>query len=222
MEKENKKNLFQKLDLARVKIGAVNKNLQIQSYKAVSETDILKAVNEAEHEVGLVSYQESLEIISATEPGQGGNIVRVKVGVRVVNIDNPSESVVFYGLGDGIDRGDKACGKAVTYAVKYALIKGYKIPTGEDDPDYFSNAKNEPMATEEDIATYINLIGGEKNIPSVCKKLGVKNLADLTQAKIRERIEIRQNAIMEEEAKKVAKRNEEEIRKINEDFNNVN
>ena len=215
-------NIYQRIDLARAKIGLVGKNISISgAYRAVSESDIVKAVNEAEHEVGLVSFLDTLEIISATQPGQGGNIVRVKVGVRVVNIDNPSEFVNFYGLGDGIDRGDKACGKAVTYATKYALMKGYKIPTGEDDPDYFSSdgKAGEPLASAEDIQVYTQLIGGEKNVPIVCKKLGVKSLGDLTQSKIRERIEIRQNAIMDEEAKKIAKHNEEELAKIQGDFN---
>ena len=198
-------NIYQRIDLARVEIGSVAKNINItNAYKAVSEADILKAVNEAEHKVGLVSYQDSLEIITQTQPGQGANVIRVKVGMRIVNIDNPEEFIIVYGLGDGIDRGDKACGKAVTYATKYALMKGYKIPTG-DDPDYFATGNSEAMATADDIATYTQLIGGEKNVPTVCKKLGVKSLNNLTQKKIRERIEIRQNAIANEEAKKLAK-----------------
>lgn len=214
MDKDKKEtkilNIYQKLDLARVEIGSVAKNISISgAYSAVSEADILKAVNEAEHKVGLVSFQDSLEILTQTQPGQGTNVLRVKVGVRVVNIENPEESVVFYGLGDGIDRGDKACGKAVTYATKYALMKGYKIPTG-DDPDYF--ASPEPMATTEDIALYTQLVGGEKNVPAVCKKLGVKSLADLTQKKIQERIEIRQNALANEEAKKLA--GEDKIKEV--------
>lgn len=214
MEKTKNLNIYQRIDLARAKIGLVGKNISISgAYRAVSESDIVKAVNEAENEVGLVSYLDSLEIISATQPGQGGNTVRVKVGVRVVNIDNPSEFVIFPGLGDGIDRGDKACGKAVTYATKYALMKGYKIPTGEDDPDYFSSdgKAGEPLASAEDIQFYTKLIGGEKNVPIVCKKLGVKSLGDLTQSKIRERIEIREKAIMDEEAKKITKHNEEDF-----------
>ena len=48
--------------------------------------------------------------------------------------DNPEEYIEITSYGDGIDSQDKSVGKAMTYADKYALMKGYKIITGED-PD---------------------------------------------------------------------------------------
>lgn len=200
----SKLNLYEKMDLARVEIGIVAKNIAVMnSYKAVSESDVIKAVNEAEHKARLVSFQESLEILNSQMINQT-IILRVKVGIRLVNIDNPEESVVFYGIGDGIDKGDKACGKAVTYATKYALMRGYKIPTGED-PDYFKSEEGslpEEMATEEDIAEYTTLIGGEKNVPYVCKMLGVKSFAELTRTRILDRIEKAQRKLKEREERK--------------------
>lgn len=182
-----KLNIYQKMDLVRVLIKNVSKNINLQygngGYKAVAEADVVRAVNEAEHQARLVSYQDSIEIIN----NEHNRLfwIRVKCNVKVVNIDNPSEFVIFTGLGDGLDSGDKACGKAITYATKYALLRGYKIPTGED-PDYF--ASPEPMATEEQINEYIDLIGGEDKVPLVCKKLGVKSLTDLPYATLEGRI----------------------------------
>lgn len=202
----SKLNLYQKLDLARVEIGIVNKNLSVMNqYKAVGETDVLKAVNEAEHKARLISYQESLEILNQGQTSTA-NFLRVLVRVRVVNIDNPTESVIFEGIGDGYDKGDKAPGKAVTYATKYALMRGYKIPTGED-PDYFAspNKVDEELASEEEVEKYTQLIGGEKNVAYVCKKLGVNSLKELTKKRIQERIKAREQAIEEEQAKKTAR-----------------
>lgn len=182
-----KLNIYQKMDLVRVLIKNVSKNINLQygngGYKAVAEADVVRAVNEAEHQARLVSYQDSIEIIN----NEHNKLfwIRVKCNVKVVNIDNPSEFVIFTGLGDGLDSGDKACGKAITYATKYALLRGYKIPTGED-PDYF--ASPEPMATEEQINEYIELIGGEDKVPLVCKKLGVNSLTDLPYATLEGRI----------------------------------
>lgn len=194
-EKKENLNIFQRLDLARVKIGIVAKSISVMnSYKAVSETDILKAVNEAEHEVGLYSYLESLDILKNITQN-GVNFIRVRVGVKLVNIDNPSEALIFYGLGDGLDKGDKACGKAVTYAMKYALMKGYKIPSGED-PDYFKSESLEELATDEQIREYISLIG-KNNISHICQKLGVKSLNELSSSRIQKAIEIRKGENMQ-------------------------
>lgn len=211
--KENKElNIYQKMDLVRVKVGIVNKSINMQignsGYKAVSASDILKAVNEGEHEVGLISHEEKIDILESEKleriDSRGYRTiqfrVRVLVTLKVVNCDNPSEFVCFTGLGDGIDSMDKAVGKATTYAVKYALLNGYKIPTGED-PDYFKSEEiREPMATENDINEYVKLLGGEKFIAGACKKLGVKSLNDLTQLQIRERIQARKAKIEEQKA----------------------
>lgn len=53
---------------------------------------------------------------------------------HLTNIDNPSEVVVVNAYGQGQDNQDKAFGKAISYACKYALLKGLGIETG-DDPD---------------------------------------------------------------------------------------
>lgn len=57
---------------------------------------------------------------------------------RFVNIDKPEEYIDIDTYGDGVDSGDKAPGKAMTYSDKYALMKAYKIITG-DDPDQISS-----------------------------------------------------------------------------------
>ena len=60
--------------------------------------------------------------------------MRVETVYRFVNTEKPDEFVDITTYGDGIDQGDKAPGKAMTYGDKYALLKAYKIITG-DDPD---------------------------------------------------------------------------------------
>ena len=61
-------------------------------------------------------------------------MTRIKTVYRFVNIDEPSEYVDTVTFAEGIDPQDKGSGKAMTYADKYALMKAYKISTG-DDPD---------------------------------------------------------------------------------------
>lgn len=61
-------------------------------------------------------------------------MTRIATVYRFVNIDNPSEWVETTTFAEGIDSQDKGSGKAMTYSDKYALMKMYKISTG-DDPD---------------------------------------------------------------------------------------
>ena len=61
--------------------------------------------------------------------------MRIETTYKFINADNPDEQPIeIKSYGDGIDTGDKAPGKAMTYSDKYALMKAYKIATGED-PD---------------------------------------------------------------------------------------
>ena len=53
---------------------------------------------------------------------------------RFVNTDDPTDFIETTTFAEGIDSQDKGSGKAMTYADKYALMKAYKISTG-DDPD---------------------------------------------------------------------------------------
>lgn len=143
LERIKKMNLYEKLSKITSDLGFVAKNLNVQlakgGYKAVGEVDVLEAVKPLEHKYRVYSYPYSREISvdKEVEVGQYKTInqfIRVDVVYRFVNIDNPSEFIDIATYGDGIDTGDKAPGKAMTYADKYALLKAYKISTG-DDPD---------------------------------------------------------------------------------------
>lgn len=135
-------NIFQRMLRAQTMIETVSKNLEVSTgqrlYKAVSERDILDAVKKIENECGIYSYPQSREILELKETTNKNGIVsfwvRLEVTYRFVNVDNPSEYIEVKSYGDGIDTMDKAPGKSMTYADKYALMKAYKISTG-DDPD---------------------------------------------------------------------------------------
>jgi len=137
-----KLNLFQKLQIISEKVGYVAKNIDIAvgatKYKAVGELDVITAVKPVEVEFGIFSYPTKHEVVESKElekaNGRVEQFVRVKTTYRFVDIDNPAEFIETTALGDGVDSGDKASGKAQTYADKYALLKAYKIMTG-DDPD---------------------------------------------------------------------------------------
>ena len=149
-------NIYQRMSAITKEINRVAKNLSVDagksSYKAVGEADVLEAVKPAEDKYGVYSYPFDRDIVESgvitsesTYQGQtrqrNQQFMRLRVVYRFVNIDKPEEYIDVATYGDGLDSGDKAPGKAMTYADKYALLKAYKITTG-DDPD---QKASEPM-----------------------------------------------------------------------------
>lgn len=143
-------NIFQRILAATSEINRVAKNLKVdisksQSYKAVAESDVLEAVKPIEEKYGIYSYPVSRTVIkdeayTTTSEYDGRKsekttfFMRLATVYRFVNIDNPDDYIDITTYGDGVDTQDKAPGKAMTYADKYALLKAYKIQTG-DGPD---------------------------------------------------------------------------------------
>ena len=139
-------NIYERLSAISTELNTVAKNLEVgtgaNKYKAVGEADVLRAVKPLEAKYRVYSYPahrsiiESGEIESTNFKGEVKKSLfeRMEVIYRFINIDNPSEYIDITTYGDGIDTQDKSVGKAMTYADKYALLKAYKMVTGED-PD---------------------------------------------------------------------------------------
>lgn len=143
-------NIYEKMAAITSELQTVAKNLVVQqtknsSYKAVSERDVLDAVKPLEAKHGVYSYPADRQILESnlleSESEYQGKttkkttfMTRIKTVYRFVNIEMPEEYVETVTFAEGIDSQDKGSGKAMTYADKYALMKAYKISTG-DDPD---------------------------------------------------------------------------------------
>ncbi len=116
-------NIYEKMQKITNEIGIVNKNLEVgigkNSYKAVGEADVLKAVKELEAKYGIYSYPKKRTVISQeiiqTEKEYNGQItrgnqvfVRIEVEYEFVNIEKPEEKITIVSYGDGVDTQDKA------------------------------------------------------------------------------------------------------------------
>ena len=149
-------NIFQRVAAITEELGVVAKNLSVSagkgSYKAVSERDVIDAVKPLETKYRVYSYASDRVILESetleTEKNYQGNIsksttffTRMQTTFTFINIDNPEDRYTTIVFSEGIDPGDKGSGKAMTYADKYALMKAYKISTG-DDPDQNPSEEN--------------------------------------------------------------------------------
>ena len=150
-------NIFQRVAAITAELGTVAKNTNVNAgsknaYKAVAERDILDAVKPLEAKYRVYSYPSDRaiiddEILEGEKTYNGSTtktttfFTRIQTVYTFVNIDKPEEKFSTIVYSEGIDPGDKGSGKAMTYADKYALMKAYKISTG-DDPDQNASEEN--------------------------------------------------------------------------------
>ena len=220
-EDVKKLNIFEKLSLITDEIGVIEKNLNVSitktnSYKAVSERDVLDAVKPIEKKYRVYSYPAKREIIDkdtlVKESEYNGNItrtntlfMRINTTYRFVNIDKPDDYIETTVYGDGLDTGDKAPGKAMTYADKYALMKAYKLSTG-DDPDKEASPekgyqKNENLKKHMELINKFNqlVIETETNIDLIYETYKVSSNSEMTIAQLEQAIRKMESKLKVEE-----------------------
>lgn len=168
-------NIYQRMLAITADMQTVAKNLLVPAgggkYRAVSETDVLNAVKPLEIRHGVYSYPVerrtiSVDVLETEERRKDYDtkqyetikktqfVYRIETRYRFVNVDFPDEYIDVVSYGDGIDSADKAPGKAMTYSDKYALLKAYKIQTGDDpDQDVSPDYKNAKPAAKNNKAT---------------------------------------------------------------------
>ena len=207
------KNIFQRMSAISSELATVAKNLEVgagkNQYKAVGEADVLRAVKPLEEKYGVYSYPYARRIVeSGTIENETIDYTtkekiikkqlfeRIETVYRFVNIENPADYIDITTYGDGVDAQDKSVGKAMTYGDKYALLKAYKIVTG-DDPDQNPSGdlkgaqiKKAPLSAEI-MADCAALNVDLKNIAAYLKK----SVADLTESEVKACLERKRRAV---------------------------
>jgi len=134
------KNIYQRINAVMQEVKYVQKDVSVSgggSYKAVSHDMVLAVLRPAMLENGIVTRVEWL----------GGGITQfrdLKVDIKMhmyeasyrvdfVNMDNPEDFMTTVVPAHANDTGDKAPGKATSYAVKYAMLKTFGLETGENE-----------------------------------------------------------------------------------------
>ena len=187
-------NIYQRMQKITAEITTVAKNLDVgygaSKYKAVGEADILRAVKPIEEKHGVYSYPVQREIVESgtmerdTKNGKSVQLyLRVKTVYRFICIDEPESFLDIVSYGDGVDTQDKAPGKAMTYSDKYALMKAYKIQTGDDPDQYASEPQNSIRTTQQDqrkaMEQYIRQHYDAENLAKMLDYYGVASVSNL-------------------------------------------
>ena len=181
----DKLNVHQRLASVMAEVSYIQKEAKRgMNYTIVSHDAVTAKVRPALLKHGIVYYPVRCEHL------HNGNRAECSLTVRFVNIDDPADYFDVPTFGYGIDPQDKGPGKAMSYAVKYALLKALGLETG-DDPDtesinYSENDVHEPPFNPEAAAkriikkfenatTYDALAAAWKEESLIVKKVGDAN-----------------------------------------------
>ena len=184
-------NIYEKIQAVSNEVRNVEKNLVVgtgnSAYKAVGDLDVVMKVKEAETKFRVVSIPVRQELVKSEIVRVIGNNGYekltysdiVKMTVKIVNLDNTSETIEVESFGRGLDAGDKGFGKASTYARKYALLNAYKIATGED-PDANKSEQQVALTKDEVKDKVLNYLMQNANYCNSCLSYyGCKTVEEL-------------------------------------------
>lgn len=132
-------NIYQRINNVMKAVKYVQKDTTVQTYKAVSHDQVIAKCRPAFVEQGIVIYPEQIgggsmeQIVKANGEISAMLRYQAKYAVNFVNMDAPEEKITVCIEAHANDNGDKAPGKALTYATKAAILKVLCLETGTDD-----------------------------------------------------------------------------------------
>jgi hypothetical protein len=159
-----KLNIFQRINHVMQDVSYIQRGEKrvANQYRYVSHDQVSSVFHEALTKHGIVMLP------NVTSFKQDGNRTEVTIDISFVNIDEPTDLVKVTYFGYGIDTGDKGPGKAISYAVKYALLKTFCLETG-DDPDHDQKVVHEPANAKLE-PSMIEMIDEDKLMVSFLEK----------------------------------------------------
>lgn len=134
-------NIYQRLNAIKKDVSYIQKDKEVTgagSYMAVTHDAVTAATRAkfVEHGVLIVPLElSSASVDSGMTTGKGNPIIRFEAKYRVqfINVDSPEQFVYVEFTAHALDQGDKAPGKAHSYATKYAVLKVLQMETGDGE-----------------------------------------------------------------------------------------
>ena len=144
IERNVKFNIAQRINAAMAEVDYVQKEKkQGMNYSIVSHDAVTAKVRPILQGHGVVYYPRNMTV------QQNGNRTEAVFDVRFENIDDRGDFIDVATFGFGVDPQDKGPGKAMSYGVKYALLKVLGLETG-DDPDVVQDARADHRITADE------------------------------------------------------------------------
>lgn len=179
-------NIYQRINEVRKKAGYAKKDKTVtgQGYKAVTHDAVTALLRNHLIDQGIVIVPRLIEsaVVEIGKTEKGSSIIRysARYDVDFVNCDDPTDRVTVPSEAHANDSGDKAPGKATSYATKYAMLKLFSIETGEGDEGRVEPYEVLEKISEKQVAdmeALISEVGADK--PAFLEYIKAEKLEDI-------------------------------------------
>lgn len=183
-------NIYQRINAVMRDVTYVQKDATVERYKAVSHDQVVSVARKSLVDAGVLVYPEQTgggvaEVLTTKSGGRmalyAGDYV-----VHFVNIEDPQDRISVPVQAHAMDNGDKAPGKAVTYATKTAILKVLCLETGENEESRAEVRELSQPITDEQAETLKGLLAETESdtgkfLATVCKARGVSPVASVDE-----------------------------------------
>lgn len=176
-------NLYQRINEIRKKVDYIQKDKSVStgggSYKAVTHDQVTAILREHLIVFGVICIP-TLAASKANDRVGDAKQFRYDAtySFDFVNCDKPEEKLTIVIEAHAMDNADKAPGKALSYAKKYAVLKLFEIETGEDEESRYQSA-------DFNLEMYLDIIKGAENMDDL-RKLFAEAMGAANEAKDKE------------------------------------
>ena len=177
-------NIYQRVNAVMKQIEYVKKDAKVgggSGYSAVTHDMVTAVLRPQLVEHGIVVNLEQLQssLLERRDKERGINmhLYSGDYAVHFVNIDKPEDRITVTVNAHAADNGDKAPGKAASYATKYAMLKLFSLETGENDESRGEAIRSITDDQAASIEALIEEVGADK--AKFLKYLGVADVLDM-------------------------------------------
>jgi len=178
-------NIYQRINAVMKSVKYIQKDKAVvgggANYKAVTHDKVVSECRAALVSEGVVIYPEqlnhSMPIMRDVERSIKMHLYSADYAIHFVNMDNPEDRISVTINAQANDNGDKAPGKAVTYATKTAILKVLCLETGENDE---SRVADQEVISPTQLKGINSLINGDESLLNrVLSSLDIARVEDI-------------------------------------------
>lgn len=156
-------NIYQRINEVRKAVPYIQKDAAVRAgqggtYNAVTHDMVTAKLREHLIKQGILIVPTQISGQSIDGMTKNGNAkIRYEAAYEVsfINIEQPEDKIIITIHSHAEDSSDKAPGKAISYAVKYAMLKLFSLETGENDE---SRVELDKTVNSEQVANISRLI----------------------------------------------------------------